>query len=337
MTKSRKQQISLDATPFYHCVSRCVRRAFLCGHDQLTGRSYEHRHHQIEHDVLRLGSIFFIDVAAFAVLSNHLVLHVNRPGCMNESPKSIARRWHSVFSGNTVSTKFLNDEAMEPYEREAIDTYIDLWRGRLHIISWFMKALNEKIARQANKEDDCTGHFWESRFKSQALLDEKAVLSCMAYVDLNPIRAAMATTPEDSDHTSIQLRINYWKEKSKQTDNAHAEDEQETLQPKSLLPFAGNPRQPMPAGLPFNLIDYIQLIDWTGRQIRDDKRGSIATGAPPILRRLNIAPDHWEELCTHFEKRFKGIAGSSHSIKQSISSFGLTRQTNTSNAHRLFG
>ena len=69
VTKPRKQQISLDATPFYHCVSRCVRRAFLCGTDKLTGRSYEHRRHQIEGDILRLASVFFIDIAAFAVLS----------------------------------------------------------------------------------------------------------------------------------------------------------------------------------------------------------------------------------------------------------------------------
>ena len=70
-----------------------------------------------------------------------------------------------------------------------------------------MKCLNEPIAKQANKEDGCTGHFWEARYKSQALLTEEALLSCMAYVDLNPVRAKMADTPEDSDHTSIQERI----------------------------------------------------------------------------------------------------------------------------------
>ena len=85
MPKPRKLQISLDATPFYHCVSRCVRRAFLCGEDSVSGRSYEHRRHQIEHDLLRLASIFCIDIAAFAVLSNHyhLVLHVNRDRARN--------------------------------------------------------------------------------------------------------------------------------------------------------------------------------------------------------------------------------------------------------------
>ena len=74
-----------------------------------------------------------------------------------------------------------------------------------------MKVLNENIAKQANKEDKCTGHFWESRYKSQALLDEQAVLSCMTYVDLNPIRAAMAPTPEQSDPPVSNYGLNIGK------------------------------------------------------------------------------------------------------------------------------
>jgi hypothetical protein len=70
-----------------------------------------------------------------------------------------------------------------------------------------MKCLNQPIAKMANKEDNCTGHFWEARFKSQALLTEEALITCMAYVDLNPIRALMANTPETSEHTSIKERI----------------------------------------------------------------------------------------------------------------------------------
>ena len=148
-----------------------------------------------------------------------------------------------------------------------------------------MKVLNENIARRANKEDDCSGHFWESRYKSQALLDEKAVLSVMAYVDLNPIRAAMATTPETCDHTSIKLRIEYWKKKA----NQKLDDQNESFQPKSLMPFVGSLRQPIPRGLIFSLIDYIELIDWTGRIIRDGKRGAIDATTPPILQRLDIS------------------------------------------------
>jgi len=335
MPRPRNQQISLDATPFYHCVSRCVRRAFLCGKDPLTGRSYEHRRHLIEHDLLRLATIFHIDVAAFAVMSNHyhVVLHVDRDRCNNADPYEIATRWHQLFQPKEISQKFVDDEPLEDHEQYQLDILIDTWRSRLHDISWFMKVLNENIARMANKEDECTGHFWESRFKSQALLDEKAVLSAMAYVDLNPIRKAMALTPETSDHTSIKLRIEYWKNKAKET---HGETN-DHLQPESLLPFAGNHRQPMPRGLAFNLIDYIELVDWTGRAIRDDTHGAIPADTPPILQRLDISTEQWIEISTCFESRFKGIAGSLNSVKKWCALFGLTRTTNRSNSEILYG
>lgn len=70
-----------------------------------------------------------------------------------------------------------------------------------------MQLLNQAIARQANKEERCTGRFWEGRYKSHPLLTEEALLTAMAYVDLNPIRAKMADAPETSDHTSIKQRI----------------------------------------------------------------------------------------------------------------------------------
>jgi len=335
MPRPRKLQISLEATPFYHCVSRCVRRAFLCGTDSVSGRSYEHRRHQIQHDLLRLASLFYIDVAAFAVMSNHyhLVLHVDTDLVKNADHKEAVRRWHQLYKPKDISKRFINNEHLEPYELNQIDVLIETWRSRLYDISWFMKVLNENIARRANKEDECTGHFWESRFKSQALLDEKAVLSAMAYVDLNPVRAAMADAPENSDHTSIQLRIEHWKQKSDLIDS----NTDESMQPNSLLPFAGNLRQPMPKGLIFNLIDYIELVDWTGRVVRNDKRGAIPESATPILQRLDISEDHWLELSTKFEQRFKGIAGSLESIKKLCAHFGLTRTTNRSSSKLLYG
>ncbi|MCZ4339934.1 transposase, partial [Shewanella colwelliana] len=136
--------------------------------------------------------------------------------------------------------------------------------------SWFMRCLNEPIARQANMEDNCTGHFWEGRFKSQALLDEAALLACMAYVELNPVRAKMANTPEHSDYTSIQLRV-----------NAALKGEQ----PKALLPFIGNERAKQPKGIAFSFKDYLELVDETGRVIREDKRGAISKSAENILQR----------------------------------------------------
>ena len=158
----------------------------------------------------------------------------------------------------------------------------------------------------------------------------------MTYVDLNPVKAAMAQTPEQSDHTSIQLRIEHWKNRSRELHGKQFSNNDEDFQPESLMPFAGNPRQPMPPGIAFNLLDYIQLLDWTGRLIRENKRGSIDNNTPQVLNRLNISPAHWIEVCTHFEDRFKGLVGSKHSLKTLIKSFGLTRRTNRSNSTLLF-
>jgi len=103
------------------------------------------------------------------------------------------------------------------------------------------------------------------------------------------------------------------------------------MQPISLLPFEGNLKQPIPKGLIFNLIDYIELVDWTGRVIRDDKHGVIPKSGLPILTRLNISTDHRIELSTNFEQRFKGIAG------RLYAHFGLTLNINRSNSETLYG
>lgn len=146
-----------------------------------------------------------------------------------------------------------------------------------------MRISIESIAKQANKEDECTGLFWEGRFKSQALLDEAALAACMAYVDLNPIRAKMAMTPETSDYSSIKERIKSAKEGK---------------QPKTLMSFVGNPREKMPTGLPFDLVEYIQLVDLTGRCIRENKRGYNDAKQPAILAKLNISTENWLILTT---------------------------------------
>ncbi len=71
MTKARRQLIDLQQTPYYHCICRCVRRAFLCGEDHLTGKNYEHRKAWVVERLALLADIFAIDVASFAVMSNH--------------------------------------------------------------------------------------------------------------------------------------------------------------------------------------------------------------------------------------------------------------------------
>ena len=321
MPKPRYSQISLADTPYYHCVSRCVRRAFLCGTDFLSGQCFEHRRQWIEDKIIALSDIFALDVCAYAVMSNHyhIVLYINRDLVESLDFYAVIDRWHKLFKGNMLSQRFLMGEQLTTAERDVLTETVTVWRERLMDISWFMRVLNESIARDANKEDHCTGRFWEGRYKCQALLDESALLACMAYVDLNPIRACMANTPEASDHTSIQRRIKI----KPQTQT-------------NLFPFVGNPRKDMPAGLPFQLIDYLQLVDWTGRIIRDDKRGAIDEKMPPILNRLQQDKESWLYLTTHFESRFKRFVGAIHKLRQICTSLEYKRHTDVTACRHYF-
>ncbi|AZZ97246.1 transposase [Pseudoalteromonas sp. R3] len=323
MPMARKRQVSLSDTKYYHCISRCVRRAFLCGEDRLTGKSYEHRRDWVEEKLLMLAKVFCIEVCGYAVMSNHthLVLYVDDKKAQRLSDKAIVIRWHKLFKGNWLTQKFVNDDELSESERSMLDADISEFRIRLASISWFMRVLNEDIARRANKEDGCTGRFWEGRFKSQALLDEAALAACMAYVDLNPVRAQMAETPETSDYTSIKKRI---------------ECARQGKQPKSLRRFAGNPRANMPGGLPFELTYYIQLVELTGRCMRANKRGYISD-SQPLLTRLQIEPDNWLKLTTRFTKVFHGAVGRKQAMTDYCEHLEKKRRANLMQCERLLG
>ena len=290
-------------TPYYHCVSRCVRRAFLCGMDGHSDKDFEHRRGWLKERLFYLSDVFAIDIFAYAIMSNHyhLVLHVDTELCTAWSSQEVIERWHRVTAGTPLSHRSITGAPLSLGESIALEELVEKWRTRLADISWFMKLLNEWIAKQANAEDGCTGHFWESRFKSQALLDEKSLAAAMAYVDLNPIRAKMADSPETSDFTSIQDRITSASEYG--------------TQPNHLFPFNGNPAQPQSMGLPFKLLDYLELVDWTGRSLPEGKRGSIAASLPPILTRLQISPNNWQKLTNQFEDRFHAFIGDQNSIR----------------------
>ncbi len=305
MTRPRKALISLTDTPYYHITSRCVRRAFLCGVDHYSGQNYEHRRQWVVDRIRLLSSLFAIDVCAYAVLSNHyhLVLKLCPEQLENLSDDQIMDRWCALFKGPLLIQRYRSGESLASPERSTVSDIVNVWRTKLASISWFMRCLNQPIARQANLEDKCTGKFWESRFTSQALKSEEALLSCMAYVDLNPIRAGMAVSPETSDYTSIKERIHpVFKIGQAIGDQQETGDLLDFRAPlKPLLRFEGGVVDEPQSGILFDYQDYLELVDWSGRIVRDDKRGFIDKDPPPILARLHISQERWRINVTQFE------------------------------------
>lgn len=141
MPTARQSQISLSDTPYYHCISRCVRRAFLCGQDHASGQCYEHRRQWIEDKLYELSGLFAIDLCAYAVMSNHyhVVLHVDIEEAARWSRDDIIDRWHRLFSGTVQSRRYTSNHLMTAAEREVLDTCVETWRSRLTDISWYCK------------------------------------------------------------------------------------------------------------------------------------------------------------------------------------------------------
>ena len=320
MPYSRKRLICPNTTPYYHCVSRCVRRAFLCGKDPQTGVDVSHRKQMVEDLIKQLAQVFALDVCAYAVMSNHyhVVLYIDQQQAFHWSMREVIERWHRVFHGHPLSVRFLNDETLSSSEQQQLQNCIEDWRKRLMDISWYMRVLNERVARKANAEDQCTGRFWEGRFKSQALLDEKALLACMAYVDLNPVRAGLTQTPENSAFTAIQKRL-----------QAYAQKRQ---QPNFLRPFENSDEK----GIPFSLHDYIHLVDWTSRHMRTGK-GVVPMSAPALLTRLHIKAHQWHVLTQHFESKFKGLIGTVTHLKVACAQLNYSYRTGVSNCLAWLG
>jgi REP element-mobilizing transposase RayT len=305
MTQSRATQVSLVDTPYYHCISRCVRRAFLCGKDKFSGKSFEHRRQWMVERLQFLTSIFTIDTCAYAIMSNHyhLVLHVNELESSELTDEEVCLRWSRLYSMPTLVSRWQAGTGLSEGELLMVKTVINKWRERLMDISWLMRSINEFIARKANKEDNCAGRFWEGRFKSQALLDENALITCMAYVDLNPIRAKMASSIERSEYTSAHERIH-----GNASPKISTAPENKPI--KLLYGFVGDKAQDTSQGIPFSLIDYLELLDWTSRVLRDDKRGAILGTQPQLLDVLGIDDQTWCELASSFGKNYQGAVGS---------------------------
>jgi REP element-mobilizing transposase RayT len=333
----------------FHAVQRTVRRAWLCGHDPVSGKSFEHRRTWIQNRLQDLAASFGIDCLSFAVMVNHVhVILRNRPDVVaGWSDEEVARRWWQLFplrKNKDKSPAVPTESELKLFMSPARSKQL---RTRLSDISWWMRALAEPIARRSNLEDKCSGRFWEGRYKCQKLADETAILACSAYVDLNPVRAGVADAPEKSRYTSVYERVEADKAVRKERAKAklvkrrigrsragvsNANQSAYVRRDDWLTPLTIDERSvaykgPMPSktgkrasdkgflGMSFEL--YLKLLDWTGRQIRrDHKKGHIPSDLAPIMERIGLSGELWCDVVKRFGKIFKRVAGTPESLAQ---------------------
>ena len=256
----------------------------------------------------------------------HLVVRIDRERAQAWSDDEVVERFGRLFPGAVAG--------LEQLPRGLRRHKVTLWRARLWDLSWFMRCLNESIARQANKEDDCKGRFWEGRFRSQALLDEGALLTCMTYVDLNPVRAGIAKSLEGSDFTSIQERLRQAAQREAKASKDADASKPETKVPKrkarrrrtklaELLPFQ-SPVAPKVRSardtddreaVPMLFKDYEQLVRYTGQAIRTDQRGALPEKLAPLVERAGLNAETFVGSVQQYARTFFGMVGQVERIR----------------------
>jgi REP element-mobilizing transposase RayT len=360
----RSSQIDLDVTHFYHCHTRCVRRAFLCGEDKATGKRFDHRKVWIIERLKYLASIFGVRIVAYGILSNHLHLVLRALVEMVASwrDEEVIRRAGLLCPSTTKN--------IENWSKKERDQFVAKWRRRLSSISFFMARLDEYIARKANEEDGCTGRFWEGRFKSQALMDHAGVLACMAYVDLNEIRAGLADSLEDSSFSSISQRIEEMLLNSgshcstaRSDSNQQCSDGDSGKSANPSTDVAPSAPRPSTASVPKNssprrtlsqcpslapmrepsdlspqddvgtldipFLNYLELLTWTGTILRPESKASIKDPLPDHLQQLlrsnGLEPNGWLDAVLNFS-HFGSFVGSPARLHQCARNLGRRRR-----------
>mgnify|MGYP002624316323 CR=1 FL=1 len=346
---ARAEVFSPDEVAIVHVINRVVRRCYLFGDDPVSGNNYDHRKGWIEDRLELLAGEFGIDLLAYSCLSNHfhLILRSRPDVVANWDDTEVARRWLHLCP----LRKEENGKAKEPDENELNAIRKDpqrlaAIRSRLSDISWWMRLLCQYIAQRANREDGETGKFFQARFRAVRILDEQALFACAAYVDLNPIRAALAKTLEQSDFTSVQRRIQSLTSPTVPDAAANPNVSRDRfLAPLqlekspgelSIRPHRFGYRCSDKGFLPIRLSDYLELLDWTARQLTPGKRGATPAGTAKVIERLALSPSSWSELATNFGRLFSNVAGQPRTI-DTTSSFQSRRRFHlTAAARSLF-
>lgn len=328
---ARRDQFDQADPPPLHVISRCVRRTMLCG------GAYEHRKHWIQQRLLLLSQHCAMGIAAYAVMSNHLhIVVIPRPGLVREwSDERIVRSALLVsqrLGPEGTPNAAVNEAAVQAKLHQP--DYIAQWRKRLGNVSEFMRLLNEPIARLANKEDGVTGHFWEGRFKSIPLLDQAALFTCMAYVDLNPVRASIAANLEESAYTSIQDRLLSAMHHEAQLQRSSAAERERlhgaTERNACLLPIdqcTGDPDD-LHCWPTITEKDYLDLVQATGECIHPMKSGhlqptqSLDSQQRQLLDRLDLQPDEWLATMRTPGSLLKRVLGGAEALRKETQRIG---------------
>lgn len=301
MTQARRDLVDPSITRWYHTVSRCVRR--IC----LLGEGYEHRKRWIQERLELLSSIFAVSVGGFSAMDNHLhvVCRLDPERAEGWSDEEVVRRWGRLYPPRNKKGQPLEVSQAWIDAKRKDAKWLAVARQRLMDLGWFMKSLKEPLARMANKEDGCTGAFFEGRYKSIALLDDEAVLATAIYVDLNPLAAGAVSAPEQSEYTSIKSRVEHVRVKGRTKDLAAALtgsvaasrraaklEEDLWLCPIEDRRRIESTREGMLEG--FTLGSYLLLVDATARLFRDGKV-SMSHALPGIFDRLDSSADAWQD------------------------------------------
>ena len=259
----------------------------------------------IENRLKELDEIFAVLVGGFSLMDNHLhlLLRIDLEVVNGWSDTEVVERWFKLFPPRDADRKPMKVSKEIMDVRVANLPRVAETRKRLSSLGWFMKCLKEPLARLANKQDECTGAFFEGRFKSIAILDEESLLSVCAYIDLNPVAAGIAPTPEASEHTSVKARVEHVKTSGRTEDLRSAEQGSVAAMRDSsgleddlwLVPIedrrqSGAVREGMRSG--FTLGQYLMLIEYTGRMLREGK-AAISTEVEDIFVRLGSTAKTW--------------------------------------------
>ena len=167
----------------YHIISKTALDGFIIGDVE---KEY------LFNLIKRLSAVFMTEIFGFCIMGNHfhLLVKMKNPGDYSDDEIMGMVRRH--YQDN---------------KRQVTDGQISFYREKLSNLSEYVKEIKQRFARYYNKQNNRSGYFWGDRFKSVIVEDGDTLINCLAYIDLNPVRANMVEKPEDYRWSSIGYHV----------------------------------------------------------------------------------------------------------------------------------